>query len=295
MTRLSIRHETIYRYDNAVAFGEHRMMLRPRDSHAMRLIEASLELSPPGATRWLYDALGNCVCLFTPQGQATELRIVSHLLLDQFPAPLAEPVIDDPHNTFPLVYDAGDRAALAPFINPATTEVDTVLLSWLRDHAAEPGETLLAYIQRLNTTIFQQFQYAARYSEGVQSPEETLQNGSGTCRDFAWLMVEALRRLGFAARFVTGYLYSPQADSTVRGAGATHAWCDVFLPSLGWLEFDPTNGLVESPDLIPVATTLTPTEAAPVAGNLIGMPGNSTLEVGVYVDLVDETMTAVAA
>ena len=294
MTRLSIRHETIYRYDRLVEFGPHRMLLRPIDSHAVRLIDASMELSPPGETRWQYDAFGNCVCIFTPQGPATELRIISHLLLDRYPAPLFEPIVDDPHNTFPIVYDASDRAALAPFINPTTTEVDTVFLTWLRDHAAKPGEALLTYVRRLNTTIFQQFQYAARYSEGVQSPEETLLNGSGTCRDFAWLMVEALRRLGFAARFVTGYLYSPNAGSTIRGAGATHAWCDVFLPSLGWLEFDPTNGLVESSDLIRVATTLTPAEAAPVAGNLIGDPGASTLEVGVYVDLVDE-MTAAAA
>ncbi|HEY2660600.1 MAG TPA: transglutaminase family protein [Caulobacteraceae bacterium] len=295
MTRLSIRHETIYRYDRPVAFGQHRMLLRPRDSHAIRLIDASLELSLPGETHWLYDALGNCVCLYCPQGEATELRIVSNLLLDRFPAPLAEPVVDDPHNTFPIVYDASDRTALAPFIHPASDEVGTTFLAWLRDHAAQPGEALLTYIQRLNTTIFQQFQYGARYSEGVQSPEQTLQSGLGTCRDFAWLMVEALRRLGFAARFVTGYLYSPQANSTVRGAGSTHAWCDVFLPSLGWLEFDPTNGLVESSDLIRVATTLTPTEAAPVAGNLIGDPGNATLEVGVYVHLVDEMTTAAAA
>jgi transglutaminase-like putative cysteine protease len=286
MTRLSIRHETIYRYDRPVAFGPHRLLVRPRDSHAVRLLEASLELSPPGETRWLYDALGNCVCFFSPNGEATELKIVSQLLLDRFPAPLAPPVLNDPHNVFPIVYDASDRAALAPFVAPATQEIGTDFLEWLRHHAAGPGEPLLSYVQRLNRAIGQEHQYVARYSEGVQSPSETVGVRSGTCRDFAWLMVEALRGQGFAARFVTGYLYAPQL-AAVQGAGATHAWCEVFLPSLGWLEFDPTNDLAEAADLIRVATTLTPVEAAPVSGCLMGDPGSSSLEVKVHVDAID--------
>jgi YD repeat-containing protein len=287
MPRLRIRHETLYRYDQPVAFGQHRLLLRPRDSHAGRLIRSSLTVSPGGTTRWLYDALGNCVCLFTPEGQSDQLRISSELVIDRYPAPLTPLAIEDPHSTFPIAYDQNDRLALAPFTNPMSGDDDHAFLSWLRDHAAYPRESLLSYLQRLNQTIFRDFQYLERYAEGVQTPEETLRLGSGACRDFAWLMVEALRRLGFAARFVTGYLHCPRLDCTVRGAGATHAWCEVFLPNLGWLEFDPTNGLAESPDLIRVATTLTPAEAAPVAGSLIGTPGRSTLEVSVVVEQID--------
>jgi transglutaminase-like putative cysteine protease len=293
MPRLKIRHETVYRYDNLVAFGTHRLLLRPRDSHAGRLVQASLVVSPQGEMRWLYDALGNCVCLFTPSGQSDELRISSQLIIDRYPAPLTPLSIEDPHSTFPIAYDQSDRAALAPFTNPMSGDEDEAFLSWLRDHAAYPRESLLSYLQRLNHTIFQEFQYAERYVEGVQSPDETVRYGGGACRDFAWLMVEALRRLGFAARFVTGYLYAPQL-SAVRGAGATHAWCEVFLPHLGWLEFDPTNGLAESSDLIRVATTLTPVEAAPVSGTLIGVPGGSSLDVRVYVDLVEDVEAAAA-
>jgi len=294
MPRLRIRHETIYRYDNPVSFGAHRLLLRPRDSHAGRLIEASLTVSPRGDIRWLYDALGNCVCFYTPEGSANELRISSLLTIDRYPAPLIPLAIDDPHSTFPIAYDHNDRLALAPFTNPMSGDEDHAFLHWLRDHAAYPRESLLSYLQRLNQTIFHEIQYTERYAEGVQSPDETLRLGSGACRDLAWLMVESLRRLGFAARFVTGYLYSPNIGSSVRGAGATHAWCEVFLPNLGWLEFDPTNGLAESSDLIRVATTLTPTEAAPVAGNLIGIPGGSSLEVSVYVDLLDSVEAAAA-
>ena len=126
-----------------------------------------------------------------------------------------------------------------------------------------PHEPALDFLMRLNRTIHDGFEYQARDQGAAQEPSHTVRMGSGTCRDFAWLMVEALRRLGYAARFVTGYLYSP-ARSGMRGAGATHAWCEVFLPDLGWTEFDPTNALVESPDLIPVAVTRTPAEAAPI-------------------------------
>ncbi len=287
MPRLRIRHETLYRYDQPVAFGPHRLMLRPRDSHAGRLVEASLTTSPPGTARWLYDALGNCVCVFSPEGQASELRITSELVIDRYPAPLIDMPIEDPHSTFPVAYEEADRRALAPFVTPQTGGEETAFLTWLRDYAAHPGDGILPYLQRLNETIHQQFAYAERQIEGTQSPDETVRLGSGACRDFAWLMVEALRRQGLAARFVTGYLYSPSAGSGVRGAGATHAWCEVFLPERGWLEFDPTNGLAESSDLIRVATTLTPAEAAPVSGSLIGLPGSSMLEVSVDVDRVD--------
>ena len=120
------------------------------------------------------------------------------------------------------------------------------------------------------------------YEYEALEPSHTVKLNCGTCRDFAWLMVEALRRLGYAARFVTGYLYSP-AHAEVRGAGATHAWCEVFLPELGWMEFDPTNGFVESPDLIPVAIARTPNDATPISGSIYGDPGETSLTVHVDV------------
>jgi YD repeat-containing protein len=286
MARLLIRHETVYDYARPVAFSPHRLLIRPRDSHAMRLIHASLELSPPGETRWVYDAMGNSICWFTPQGEATQLRIVSQLTLDRFPAPLVPIEPDDPRSPLPVVYELNDRLVLAPFMTPAMEDPDGQLLTWLRGHMDHADEPVMAFLTRLNSAIHQEFSYVARYAEGVQSPIET-----GACRDLAWLMVEGLRQLGFAALFVTGYLYSPGAG--MRGAGATHAWCQVFLPSLGWLEFDPTNGIVESPDLIQVGATRSPAEAAPVAGSLIGDPGNSTLNV--YVDVRTDQEAPVAA
>ncbi|MFI4950197.1 MAG: transglutaminase N-terminal domain-containing protein [Caulobacterales bacterium] len=283
MPRLSIRHETLYTYERPVRFAPHRLLVRPRDSHATRVVDAHLTLSPPGETRWLYDAMGNSVCNFTPRGESRTLSIVSELVIERFPAPILRRDIADPQTVTPIVYAAADRAALTPFIEPVSDDSDGWLLAWLRDQVRSSREPALDFLLRMNRTIHGQFEYQARDTGHAQEPSHTVSAGSGACRDFAWLMVEALRRLGYAARFVTGYLYSPSQRTGVRGAGATHAWCEVFLPELGWTEFDPTNALAESPDLIPVAVTRTPAEAAPVSGAIYGDGGQSDLTVHVDV------------
>jgi transglutaminase-like putative cysteine protease len=282
MTRLFIRHETRYDYAGPVSFGPHRLMLRPRDSHSIRIRSAELTLSPPGATRWLYDALGNCVCLFTPASDATSLSIVSEITIERFPAPLAAIHVTDPQTALPIVYRATDRVALEPFMAPASSDSCSSLIGWLRARLGAPDEPALDFLQRLNKAIYDEINYVERYEEGTLDPGETLRRGQGACRDIAWLMTEALRRLGYAARFVSGYLYAPNLE-TVKGAGATHAWVQVFLPDLGWLEFDPTNNLAESADLIPVAVARTPDEAAPISGSVRGNLAGSGMTVAVDV------------
>ena len=126
---------------------------------------------------------------------------------------------------------------------------------------------------------------------GVQSPAETIALGRGTCRDFALLFMEAARGLGFAARFVTGYLYDAASDtrptSIPRGGGATHAWADVFVPGVGWVEFDPTNRIVAGRNLLRVATTRTPAQALPLSGTFSG-PGATCL--GMHVSVAVERL-----
>lgn len=282
MARLSIRHETLYAYERPVRFATHRLLVRPRDSHAIRVVKAVLTVSPPGELRWLYDALGNSVCCFTPLGESRTLSIVSELVIERYPAPLSTLQVSDPLTATPIVYAPADRAVLGPFIEPASEDPEGVLLKWLRDRVGSPHEPALDFLVRLNRAIHAEFEYQWRDLGAAQEPAHTVRLGAGTCRDFAWLMVEALRRLGYAARFVTGYLYSP-AQAEVRGAGATHAWCEAFLPGLGWTEFDPTNALVESADLIPVAVARTPAEAAPVSGAIYGDGGRASLTVHVDV------------
>jgi YD repeat-containing protein len=271
-----------------VTFGAWRLLMRPADTHGERVIEASFELSPAGATRWTYDAYGNSVCHYTPQGPSTQLRVVNHLLIDRFPAPLSPLSMDDPRSLSPIVYDGAARVVLAPFIAPATNEFDAAYHEWLRGHTSFPDEPALDYLMRLNRSIHEGFSYATREEFGTQSPARTIALGNGTCRDFAWLMIESLRNFGFAARFVTGYLYA--GSSNIVGSGATHAWCEVFLPDLGWIECDPTNGLLESPGLIRVAYTRTPEEASPMDGFVLDDPGGATLTVNVSVQLADDLL-----
>ena len=278
MPRIAIQHTTDYLYDAPVAFGPWRLMMRPLDSHAIRVVEASLEFTPAGATRWATDPYGNSICYFQPQAMSDRLTVVNKLVVERYPAPLFDPHRYDFQATTPIAYSADERIALEPYIAPAALYREDNFMRWLGMIA---GPQTLTGLQQLNTRIHGEFKYGARFVEGVQSPGETVALGTGTCRDFAWLMIESARQLGLAARFVTGYLFSPNAG--LHGAGATHAWCEVFVPQLGWLEFDPTNGLTESRDLIRVAATRTFDEASPMAGSVVG-PAKAQMKVDVIVE-----------
>ncbi len=262
-------------------------MMRPIDSHSIRVLDATLALSPPGETRWTSDAYSNSVCHFTPGAASDVLSVISTLLIERYPKPLRDiehvaPLMPVSALAPRVIYSDADAAVLSPYIRPVYAE-HPVHSAWLRTLQRQIGDTALDVLLRLNRAVHDQFVYGARDEYGTQTPAETISRGAGTCRDFAWLMIESVRRWGFAARFVTGYLYSPGHDG-IRGAGATHAWCEVFLPDLGWLEFDPTNGLSESPDLIRVAATRTPAEASPMTGAVIG-DMQATMQVFVSVSL----------
>ena len=291
MTRLRIRHESLYTYSEPVEFGVWRLLMRPLDTHATRIIDASLE-TPPGEVAWTYDAYGNCICYLQPAAPADHLKVVNNLLVERYPTPLVGVGLIAASSTAPIVYANADRRVLEPFIAPESADSDPLYDSWLQSLAPPPQEPAMEFLKRLNTAIHDQFTYGARNEPGTQSPVETVTRNSGTCRDFAWLMIETVRRFGFAARFATGYLYCPGV--TVRGAGATHAWCEVFLPGQGWMEFDPTNALVESSSLIRVATTRTWQESDPMNGTVMGSP-SCQLNVSVDVDLVDDADAAMGA
>lgn len=280
MARFQIRHETLYHFDQPTGFGAWRLMLRPVDTHAVRLVEASLELSPPGETLYSLDAYGNSVCQFAPRGEASGLSIISNLVVDRYPTPLAG---EDPKSWAPVIYDEATRIVLEPFMRPEFRAEESAFTAWVAAHAPDIGEPALYYLRRLTWAISREFGYARRETEGTHTPDATVRAGAGACRDLAALMIETLRRFGFAARFASGYLYAPGGDA--RGAGATHAWCDVYLPDFGWLEFDPTNGIAESHDLIRVASTRTPQEAAPVSGSTL-KPVAASLIVNVSVEMI---------
>ncbi len=277
MRRLTVEHRTHYRYTEPVDFGPHRLMLRPRDSHGLRLLEAHLTLFPIAEVNYVYDVFGNSIALVNFQESADELRIDSVLELEVYPVPPLEDLIAPEATSYPFVYSSDDRLDISLTSARHYTDagaVETFARSFLPAPGPMPTIDLLLSI---NQAIQERFTYVARNEKGTQTPTETLTLGSGTCRDFALLFMETVRELGFAARFVTGYLYAPQldplAEDAFNGAGATHAWAEVYLPGAGWIDFDPTNGLVGTDHLVRVAVVRDPRQAIPVNGSFNGSSG----------------------
>jgi transglutaminase-like putative cysteine protease len=276
MKALTVRHLTTYGYERPVAFGPHRLMLRPRDSHDLRLVRTELNLSPPASMRWLHDVFGNSVAIADFIETGTELRIESVLHLERYA--LGRPVFDLDENarTYPFVYSSEDRADLGRLLERHTPDPNGRIEEWARSFVAGKPTDTQALLADMNNVFKAQFTYGIRDEEGTQTPLETLDRVGGTCRDYAFLMMEAVRSLGFGARFVTGYLYDPKLDSGgddgTIGAGATHAWCEIYLPGAGWVEYDPTNAIIGAEALIRVAVTRDPSQASPISGSYDGEP-----------------------
>ncbi len=285
-----VLHRTLYRYDAPVRLGPQRLMLRPRDSHDLRLRDATLAISPAATVTWRHDVFGNSVGIASFEGEATELSIESRLVIDRFPLAFDEGPRPEARR-YPFAYDGDDRTDLGALLIPERLEDEAAVKAWVVERLGpvEGGAFSAAgLLGALSETIHGALTYAAREAEGTQTALQTIASGVGTCRDYALLMIEASRALGFGARFVTGYLYSPAlddgaADGTATvGAAATHAWAEVFAPDEGWVAFDPTNDAVESRDLIRVAATRAARQASPVSGGFTGAAG-STMEVTVEI------------
>jgi transglutaminase-like putative cysteine protease len=275
MGYLTVRHVTSYRYSKPVTFGEHRMMLRPRDSHDLRILSTKLTITPqPASIRWLHDVFENSTAVAKFELPAAELRIESEIQLEHFESRMPDCPIEDYAATYPFSYSAQEAPDLIRSAERQYPDRDHELDTWAKGflNAKGPSATL-ALLEAITGFVKNQgFQYLARDAEGVQNPTDTLRLRTGSCRDFALVMIEAVRSLGFAARFVSGYLYVPSAEQSRPSGGATHAWVQVYLPGSGWIEFDPTNGIVGNRDLIRVAVVRDPSQAVPVAGSWTGSP-----------------------
>jgi transglutaminase-like putative cysteine protease len=240
----------------------------------LRLLRSELTLSPPGTARWLHDVFGNSVAIVAFSQPAAELRIASLLTLERYG--LERPVfpIEPEAATYPFVYSTNDRTDLGRLMEQHYPDPSGIVAAWAHEFVPQKGIDTLALLQEMNAAIKRDFAYASRDAEGTQSPLDTLESRSGSCRDFAFLLIEAVRCLGFGARFVTGYLYDPLLDGAngdaVQGAGATHAWAEIYLPGAGWIEYDPTNGLIAGENLIRVAVVRDPSQAIPVMGSFTG-------------------------
>jgi transglutaminase-like putative cysteine protease len=271
MTVLKVRHVTSYAYAKPVRFGPHRLMFRPRDSHDQRLLSADVDVSPDAQMHWIHDVFGNCITIAEFSEPAEELRFETNIVLDHTPHMVPRFETEPRAKLWPFEYDADTLPDLSAYMRPhhLTPELEAFARKFTNAGLeTETGHLLMTMTRGIRESLT----YVRRNEPGTQLPLHTLSLRSGTCRDFALLMIECCRVLGFAARFVTGYIYSPSRDTggVLRGGGATHAWVQVFLPGAGWVEFDPTNGIVGSKDLIRVGVAREPKQARPLSGSFVG-------------------------
>src|SRR6266849_2543935 len=271
MSLLTVRHVTVYRYSEPVELGEHRMMFRPRESHDLRLLRSSLEITPtPACLRWLHDTFDNSVAVATFDVPTLELRFDSSVTLEHFENTLPEYPLEEYAKTYPFRYSDEELPNLAPAL--VNQYPSNSLNLWVSQFLDPSGVTAtMSLLRSMTLGIRRDFRYTRRPEKGVQSPSQTLQRRCGSCRDFALLMIEATRSLGLAARFVSGYILVPGMDSGVtHGAGATHAWMQAYLPGAGWIDFDPTNSSIGNRNLIRVALAWAPEQALPLWGSYAG-------------------------
>lgn len=277
LQQLFVEHRTTYRYRKPVKFGPHRLMYRPRESYELRVRNSTISISPEARLRWLLDVFGNSVAIAEFDAPSTELTCISTIEIERHARlPYEEFPIEPFAQVIPFSYPLREVPDLGRTIERHYADPERLVTNWTRGYLTSLGSSpsTKEFLLALTTGIRNEFTYELRHEPGVQTPVETLQRRSGSCRDFAILMMEAVRSVGLAARFVSGYLYDPAIDgeeSEIAGAGATHAWVQVYLPGAGWVEFDPTNGIHGGSNLVPVAVAREPSQAVPVSGTYDGL------------------------
>jgi len=270
MQRLDINHVTEYLFPSPVSLLPHRMLLRPRESHNVRIESSILEIFPAHTLQWKRDALDNSVAIVSFSEPSDRLRIFSRVVIQHYEDNPFDFLVDDYAVMHPFDYADDEQADLSPFRQTVYPADGDRVLEWLDDLGLRQPMETFTLLDRINREIADRFVYQVREEPGVQPPSRTLARNSGSCRDFATLFMEACRHLGLASRFVSGYLY---AAATEAGNASTHAWSEVYLPGAGWKGFDPTSGEVTGNHHIATAVARHPEAVPPVAGSFVGPSG----------------------
>ncbi len=277
MLTLDVRHITTYRYANPVRFLEHRLISRPRSSHELSLLDTGLSITPSAQLRWLHDVFGNSVLRLHFEDAADTLTVESSFRAEHYPGDPQLLLLDDYALTLPFEYGDTDAIDLAPYRRCHYDDPDGFVADWMQGFIEANEAVTLDTLNAMVQTVQREFGYQRRDEHGTWAPTTTLANRSGSCRDYALLMMEALRHVGLATRFVSGYLYDEDAGNesgVLLGGGETHAWCEVYLPGAGWVSYDPTNALVAGRNLIPVAFARDPVQVSPLSGGFEGLSGD---------------------
>ena len=268
MKRIRITHSTEYYYHTAVTFGTHRALLRPREGHDVHIDSSVLQTEPKADVHWLRDTYGNSVAVLHFAAPGPKLSLLSVVDVDLYEDRPIEYVVEPDARSYPFQYAADEQIELIPYRLPSYPYDGPGLQTWLTKlyrpgHLIDTSELL----DKLNTRIFESFKYVRREETGVQLPCETIALGTGSCRDFAVLMMEAARHWGFGARFVTGYIQMGEGQH-----GATHAWTEIYIPGAGWRGFDPTNNKLADSEHVSVGVAREHEKACPLSGAWAGPP-----------------------
>jgi len=270
---VNFSHTTRYAYSGLVDFGKHRLVMRPRESYHQRLLDIEITTSPKSEMSWVEDIFGNMVATLNFAGQGSELEISSRFAVWRSMPPEG---IHGPEGILvevPSFYSGIEQGATYLYRNTVYPRQLELVRRWLMDQEIMglPGERVPLF-DRLAALIREEIVYERREVPGVQSPKETLRTKTGSCRDTAVLMMEAARSIGFAARFVSGYLESAVSQA---GDGATHAWTEIYLPDRGWTGFDPSIGEQVDIGHIAVGVCYHPRGVMPISGTFEGAGSRS--------------------
>jgi transglutaminase-like putative cysteine protease len=271
---VALHHVSHYRYDRAIRLGPQIVRLRPAPHSRTRVLAYSLGVQPQGHfLNWQQDPFANYQARLVFPEKTQEFKITIDLVAEMAVYNPFDFFLEPQAEHYPFAYDPVLREELAPYL--ACPPPGPRLADYLRSVSQTKTRTI-DFLVGLNQRLHRDIAYLIRLEPGVQTPEETLALGSGSCRDSGWLLVQLLRHLGVAARFVSGYLIQlkPDVRSLDGPSGAEHdftdlhAWCEVYLPGAGWIGLDPTSGLLAGEGHIPLACTPLPSGAAPIEGRI---------------------------
>ncbi|OFI32840.1 transglutaminase family protein [Alteromonas lipolytica] len=280
MKRFKVVHQTTYEYSDDVQLGAHTLRLRPREGHDQHLESSTLSISPGAELRWHRDVESNSVAIARFTEASRKLQIECNSIIQKFDVLPQDFLIEDYAVNYPFCYPTEDAITLAPYLRSNTDEDNILIKNWLNNGwASQQPKQTFELLLSLNQYIYQTLNYVKRDEEGVQSAQTTLSKNAGSCRDYANLFIDAARYLGFAARFVSGYVHT---EDDHHLSGTTHAWAEVFIPGAGWKGFDPTHGSLVGLTHIAVAVSRLPELVPAVSGAFWGLPGSS-LKVDVWV------------